>query len=146
MTWTYGISLAADKDKVRFLCGDTDTTNQQVSDEEIAGNLAMNSSDIYRAGAAICRHLAARYSREANITIGQRRVELAARSKAYADRATEIETQGNLAGRTPIPYAGGISVADKERQEANEDRVAPFFTRDMGEFSFPSVTSTGSDD
>ena len=41
MTWTYGgapgtTSSATRRDAVRLLVGDTDTTDQQVSDEEIA--------------------------------------------------------------------------------------------------------------
>lgn len=55
MTWTYtNTPGSVPRDAVRFLSGDTDTTNQQVSDEEIAWLLTEWNADVYLAAAAVC--------------------------------------------------------------------------------------------
>lgn len=130
MTWSYNIALATEKDRVRFLAGDTDTADQQVSDEEIAGLLSLYGG-AHRTAAAICRHLAARLGRYADTQIGQLRVSLSARARGFADRADELEAQAAVVGSVPVPYAGGLSIADKQAREDNTDRVRPLFTRDM---------------
>jgi len=53
MTWTYGgapgtTTSATRRDAVRLLVGDTDTTDQQITDEEIAFGLSQ-ASEIGRA-------------------------------------------------------------------------------------------------
>lgn len=132
MTWTYTNTLLTDKDKVRFLTGDTLTGDQLVSDEEIAGILLMHSN-VYGAGAAVCRHLATRFSRQADSAIDDMRKSLSQKATAYAARAEELDDQASSAtGVTsiPMPFAGGISVSGKQARRENTDRVSPAFTRD----------------
>lgn len=66
MTWTYsGDPSDSDKDAVRFLVGDTDTTDQLISDEEIAYLLVVhNGPGMAAVGAA--RAIAAHFSRLVN--------------------------------------------------------------------------------
>jgi len=68
MTWTYGgapgtTTSATRRDAVRLLVGDTDTTDQQITDEEIAFGLSQASDDIYNANAPLCRALTAKHAR-----------------------------------------------------------------------------------
>lgn len=137
MTWSYDPSLSTDKDRVRFLSGDTDTSDQMVSNEEITGVLSMYTDNIFRGAAAVCRHLASKFSRQADQEIDDMRKALSQRAKAFADRASELDAQassGVTASSMPTWYAGGISVADKELQNEDTDRVRPLFSRDDMEF------------
>lgn len=147
MTWSYSTALATDKDRVRFYTGDTLSVAQQVSDEEIAGVLAMHSN-VYVAAAAVCRHLAARYSALADIAIDDMRKSLSQRSAAYASRAGELEAQATSSSGSgsvaPRFFAGGISTSGKQVRQDNGALVQPLFSRDA--MDFQNSLTTGDDD
>lgn len=135
MTWTYSGDPATNaRDSIRFLVGDTDTNDQLVTDEEIAwtNNQVTGSdtatTDLYTVAYRVMLAIASKFSRLANQAIGDMRVDLSQK----ADNArTQAEQLRILAGRenlVPVPYAGGISVSDKDIDRANPDRVDPFFT------------------
>jgi hypothetical protein len=137
MTWTYAVaSLVADPMmQVRYLVGDTRSSDQQVQDEEIGFALAQRPG-IYGAAALVCRSLAAQLSREADTVDQNLRTTLSARASAYARRAAAYEAQMSARGGI-TPYAGGISVADKTVQDANTDRVPPQFDLGMEDNRLP---------
>ena len=57
MTWTYtGDPNVSDRDKIRFLIGDTDTNDQLVNDEEIEWALT-EAGSIYQAAHDLCTQL-----------------------------------------------------------------------------------------
>jgi hypothetical protein len=130
MTWSYNTSLSATRDQVRFYAGDTDSAAAiTLSDEEILGVIAM-AGGARSAAALVCEHLAQRYA-----TVGQtlrddigQEVDYGTRAQFYADRAKTLRA---MVGLTAIPFAGGISTAQKETQEADSDRVEPAFTVDV---------------
>ena len=135
MTWTYSGDPATNaRDSIRFLVGDTDTNDQLVTDEEIAwtNNQVTGSdtatTDLYTVAYRVMLAIASKFSRLANQAIGDMRVDLSQK----ADNArTQAEQLRILAGRenlVPVPYAGGISVSDKQIDRDNADRVDPFFT------------------
>jgi hypothetical protein len=66
MTWTYsGNPAANDRDAVRFLVADTDSTDPLITDEEIAYLVALYSeAPLAAVGAA--RAIAAKFSRESD--------------------------------------------------------------------------------
>ena len=120
MTWTYnGDPASSALSAIRFLIGDTDTADQLVTDEEIAwlntesGDTPTSLTALYKASAAAARAIAAKFS------------PLAAQAAADAG--------------VPIPFAGGISVADKTNREADTDRVEPFFKTNQ----FSNTTDPG---
>jgi hypothetical protein len=57
-------------------------------------------------------------------------------AKAYTIKAVEFETKSTLSGAA-LPYAGGISLSDKEMQELNTDRALPQFTKGMTDNFLP---------
>lgn len=132
MSWTYDTALSTNKDKVRFMLGDTESGDALLSDEEISAQLT--SEGTVRAAAIACaRALAARFARKAQqITddIGAS-VRYGDRAQAYRDLADELRRSGALLA--VAPFAGGISVAAKQAQVDDADRVAPAFTRDLHE-------------
>ena len=131
MTWSYDpTTLDTNKtNQVRFLAGDTESTDPLVQNEEIVFALTQRNS-IYGAAAIVCRTIAAKFSRQADTVDRDLRDTLSSKAKAYAMRANEYEVQAK-ARSGALPYAGGISIADKVQQELDLDRVPPSFNREM---------------
>lgn len=126
--WTYsGDPAVSTKDKVRFLIGDTDESDQLVLDTEVAAAVTARGSS-YGAAAHICRALASKFARRVDTSIDGMRLSYAQRVKAFFDMAKDYDRQALwLGGANPI-YAGGISLADKQLAEDDPDRVTPAFT------------------
>lgn len=143
MTWTYGGDPSAnDRDEVRFLLGDTDTTDQLITDEEIA--YAITQAATNRGAAALCaRAVAASFARRADRTVGDLRISYSQQHKQYLELAERLESEAAYA---VTPYAGGISKDDKETQEELEDRVDPAFRIGMQDNPRHSQTQRDPDD
>lgn len=137
MTWTYDPSQLSTSAfmQVRFMIGDTLTGDQQIQDEEIQFALTLDPS-IWRVAATCCRSIAAQLSRQADSVQGELRTLYSSRSKAYATRAASYENTAVARGGG-LPYAGGISIADKLQQEQNSDRVDPQFQIGMDDNLIP---------
>jgi len=121
MTWTYsGNPSLTTRDAVRFLVGDTDNVNQLVTDEEIAYALAQEGS-AYIAAALIARGLAGKFSKYVDQSVGDLSISYSQRVTQYNDLAKRLEAQGSSS--LGIPFAGGISQADKTTREEDTDRV-----------------------
>ena len=129
MTWTYGGDPSANaRDQVRFLIGDTDTGDQLLQDGEVNYCLGAEPNPML-AGARACEAISAKFARKVDRAVGDLKLQASQRSKQYRERAEELRRQGGLFFATP--YAGGISISDKEATEADTDRVKPFFFRGM---------------
>lgn len=142
MTWTYsGDPASSPGDAVRFWIGDTTEATQQLSDEELAYLLTLAGGNVLQAAVAGCLQLANRYSSQVDFAVEtELRVDLSQRAAAYAKRAQELRDQSKIpgfGGLVPVPYAGGISVSDTQRQEQDGDRVPPGFV--VGIMSAPGT-------
>lgn len=132
--WTYtGNPSSSNKDAVRFLCGDVDDGDMQVSDEEITFAVA-DEGNVYAAAAVICEHLSARWAREASRSINagaglSTSINLSERSKAYAQKAKDLRVRASTSAG--MVYAGGISQSDKEANQDDTNLVPPAFFRGM---------------
>ena len=136
MTWTYGgdpsaSALAA----IRFLTGDTDTNDQLINDEEIAWtNNQVTGSDtattaLYEVSYRVMVAIASKFSRLADQSVGDLKVDMFQKATNDREQAALLKQQALREGNTPTPYAGGISVSDKEIDEDNSDIVQPYFSR-----------------
>ena len=126
MTWTYGGDPSANnRDEVRFLSGDTDTTDQLVTDEEIAYAVA-ETSDNKLAAAIICEALAAEFARYVDHVNGPAAEKASQRVKHYETKAAKLRRQ---AGGAAKPLFGGQSLADKDTLNSDTDVPQPFFYR-----------------
>lgn len=126
MAWTYsGNPGSCQKDMVRFLISDTNTSRQLVQDEEIEW-LITQEMNVYMAAAAACRSLIIKAG-------GVRRKRISDFDISY-DVQFYSRTMADLTARGSshqIPYAGGISVADKMAQQDNPDAVTPAFVKNL---------------
>ena len=130
MSWSYsGNPALSTLDKVRWLVGDTDTTDQQLSNEEINAALADASDNPYAAAVICTRALISRYSRLVTKSVGDLSISYGDMAKNYRSLLGDLNQQATL--QLCTPYAGGISVADKEIDEGDSDMVKPFFKRGM---------------
>lgn len=147
MTWSYNFPLTANKDKVRFLIGDTDTNDHHVEDEEI--NYALESEGgVKPAAALICWSQAAKYAKQADKEVDDLRIYYSQKSEAFRELAEQFTSQSSAAAAlTVIPSAGGISKTQKQAMEDDTDRVEPAFTRDSMKELFirPEVDSNNQD-
>ena len=130
MSWSYSKDPQANnKDHVRFLIGDTDSTSEQLSDGEVNHTLAESSSSVYPAAILCTDALIAKYTRLVDKSIGDLRISFSQRVAHYKSlRETLRNRSGILAA---APYAGGISVSDKNAVKLDTDRTKPAFARGM---------------
>jgi hypothetical protein len=138
MAWTYD---ASDLDKttatgrrnvVRLLVGDTNTSDQQVQDEEIVFSLSETNNNVYSAAGWVARTISGKYSRQ--VTIGlddQLTAEYSVLSSNYALLADRLEYQGKKTSGSMGMIGGGISKTDVDAVRQNSDRVTPAFRKDQ---------------
>lgn len=138
MTWTYdgapGTSDAAGRrDSVRFLVGDTDTNDQQVTDEEITFALNSAADDVYLAAAITARAISGKYARRVDTSVESIRSSYSQLRENYLKLAQRLEKQAKKYGSVGmgVPVAGGISVSEIDSNEENSDRPDPAFRRRM---------------
>lgn len=126
--------MPRDIDKVRFYVGDTDTTDQLLTDEEITFALAEGGS--IRAAAAICAdRKAAQYARLADLKEGQLSITYSQRFKQM-QALSEAITAGATLADPAMPSAGAIFVADKQATEESTLLVRSSFAVTMLDSEF----------
>ena len=136
MTWTYSPVLPFSvRDQIRLLIYDTDTNDQLLQDEEIDTIAALEVGDttapynVFRVAAECARRVAGSFSRQGDQTDGTVRVAFSTRASDYRTLAKELYARSRRSGFQP--YAGGISISDKQANEDDTDRTRPMFTREM---------------
>ncbi len=133
MSWSYsGNPGDSDKDQVRFLIGDTDTTDQQLSDEEILWAIS-EEGNVYFAAARCALALASKFARLVDKEVGDLSLDYSQRQKAYQDLADELSESATL--RSATPYQGGQTHSDKRIDQDDPDNVQPAFQK--GQFDYP---------
>jgi len=144
MSWSYdatalGTSTAAERlNSVRYLVGDTDTSDQQVQDEEVTFALSQVGDNIFYAASFVADNLSAKYSRLVDTKLdGALSSKYSDLTKNYRLLASQLRQQGQRysGGALGISF-GGITVSGINTNRANTDRVQPSFRRDR--FRFPT--------
>lgn len=128
MSWSYDPNLSTDRDRVRFLIGDTDTNDQLLSDEEL--DYLLTQYSVYEAAAVACEAIAAKYARKADKEVGDLSIKWSQVSDQYTKKAQELRKQAKVSNPA-VPFAGAISISQKETVEADADRTIPAFSRDQ---------------
>lgn len=128
MAFTYADTPATvPLDAVRLLTGDTDSGDPLLTDAEVAYYLAENGDNTYKAASEACKAIAAKLIRLPDIKTG--RVQITNKDRARDFLALAKTLADKFLAGSVAPYAGGISKADKQTQEDDDDRVVPFFAR-----------------
>jgi hypothetical protein len=131
---SYTNTLPTNKDKVRLLIGDTDTSAEMLVDNEINAVLALQPTVTF-AAAACADAIAAKYARKVDLSIGATSVSLSQRAEAFRDLAARLRAggAGSLPGGdgTGVPgvsmFVGGTSVAVNDTHADDADEVPPSF-------------------
>lgn len=132
MTWSYsGNPGYSGKDQVRFLVGDTDKTDQLLTDAEIEWTLQRYNNAPMNAAIRCCESILSKFARMVDESVGEVKISFSQRMKSYAMTLTMLKSR--LATEDTSFYAGGISKSDKRAQEQNSDRVKPDFRKHMME-------------
>lgn len=138
MTWTYD-SSDLDKDTsagrvnvVRYLVGDTNTSDQQVQDEEITFALTESNDDVYYAASFVAGTIASLYARKVDIELDTAIKEsLSGLSKQYRDLSAQLRQTAQVkSGGGLGSFGGGLTVTSVEAKRANDNLIKPSFTRD----------------
>ena len=140
MAWSYsGDPADSALDAIRFLIGDTDTNDQLLDNEEIqwTNNQVTGSNSattaLYEASYRCMIAIASKFSRLADQSVGDLKVDLFQKATNAREQAKLLYAQASREGNVPTPYAGGITVSDKQIDEKNSNIVQPVFQR--GQFT-----------
>lgn len=102
MTWSYADPSNA-KDEVRWLVGDTDTNDQQISDEEIAYVLTVHVKVTgvvnYIAAAVVADAIASKYARKRQRQLGSLSASDQQMFDHYVQKAEELRLMAATGGR-----------------------------------------------
>ena len=74
-----------------------------------------------------CVTIASKFSRLADQAIGDMRVSMSQKAKAYREQAAYLLEMAGREGSVPTPFAGGITISDKEIDLDNSDLVRAGF-------------------
>lgn len=119
MTWTYVDPNNNARDKVRFLIGDTDSTEPLLSDEEIAFTISEAGGSVYQGGHDACYAIAAKFSRMAQSkSVGDLSISYADRAAAYAMQAMRLLELGARREPPRVWVAAGALVRADARTDA----------------------------
>lgn len=130
MSWNYsGDPSKSPLDELRFTIGDTDKSEQLLLDGELNFLISKSNGSIPGAAIRACEMVMAKYARLADESVGQVKISYSQKAKAYREMRDDLRQRQAI--DDCVPYAGGISNADKQGNQGNSDRVAPAFTKDM---------------
>ena len=148
MAWSYsGDPDSSALDAIRFLIGDTDTNDQLLANEEISWTNSQitgsttSTDSLYTVAYRCMITIASKFSRLADQAVGDMRVSMSQKAKGAREQAKELKRLAESEGGTPTPYAGGITVSDKEIDLDNSDLVKPYFR--SGQFANTSDWGAG---
>jgi len=127
MAWTYTNDPAnVALDRVRFMIGDIDADDPQITDEELNWLISDEGSEISAAIAAV-RNLIAQYARLVDKSVDGLSISYSQRRDNLKELMATLKAR--QASRKAVPFAGGISQSQKDDVKDNSDRVKPRFRR-----------------
>lgn len=147
MAWSYdetdlGTETASGRlNAVRLLIGDTDTSDQQIRNEEILFALGQSGNNVYSAASWACRTIASKYSRLVDTDLdGQLSEKYSQLQAHYKSLASDLEFQATKVGASLGFVAGGLSKSNMKAVESNTDRAGSRIRRDQ--FRYQEIYSS----
>ncbi len=120
-------------DAVRLYLGDT-AAPFALTDEEIEFFLVAADAETLPAAVLGARAMAARFSKLVDASVGDVRKSYSQQYKHFAEVADKLaaDVDAVTAGEAvPVPWAGGISWAERDANAADGDLVPAYFTEGM---------------
>lgn len=146
MSWSYsGDPSSSVLDAIRFEIQDTNSAAPLLDDGEIkyaireeVPSSTPSQGEVFAAAARCCETLSRRFAAQADTQFGSIKTTYSKQAEVYAERAKELRkrAQGSHA-----PFAGGLSVSEKESRESETDRMTARFK--IGQFQRGSSSSDG---
>lgn len=114
--WTYdGDPMGDRKDEVRFLVGDTDTTEQLVTDEEVNFVLSqyppVTGKPAWLASAHVADGIAARFARRADRSVGPLSISAKQQRDHYVELAASLRVLYATNGLSSVAGMGAVKAA-----------------------------------
>ena len=128
--FNYQLPISTNRDRVRFLIGDTSSARPLLDDAEVVHALSLASDNILRAAAYACDSIAAKLTRESGISVQGINVTRSTSAEGYKKLATEYRARSKSFG----PNAGFWILKDPEEKAAylaNKNLIAPAIRREM---------------
>ncbi len=131
MTKTYNSSLGKDKDKVRFLIGDSDTGDLILQDEEIEW-LLDTEHNIYMAAGEAADKAASKLRRLGiqDLKVGETRIRYD-RSLEIREKVSRLRDRGRA---HQLVDAGGVFLSDRTDMEGDSSLIQPGIKRGMTDY------------
>ena len=130
INFTYALPIEADRDRVRFLVGDTNAARPLLDDAEIAHALSLATNNIFRAAAYACDSIAAKLTRESGVSVQGISLTRSTSAEGYKKLATEYRARSKTFG----PNAGFWVLkdpAEKAAYLADNNLIPPAIRREM---------------
>lgn len=127
----------ADKEKVRILLGDTDTSDLLLTDAQIYFFLFENAN-VYTAASKAAGAIQSKFSRLADTTIESVSVKYSQKADNYAKLSQDLKSQAEEEDLV-LPSVLGVSIDAMNDARDNTDRPTPKF--EMDRFSNPQYNS-----
>ncbi len=148
MAFTYaGDPSASALAAIRFLIGDTDTNDQLLQDAEIEWvNNQITGSDsstdsLYTTSYRCMITIASKFSRLADQSVGEMSVSMSQKAAGARAQAKELKALATREGDVPTPYAGNITISDRDIDRDNSDLIQPWIK--AGQFGNTSSWGAG---
>ena len=134
MAWTYsGDPASSDRDAVRFLIGDTDSTDQLLQDAEVSFCIAQAGPNLYQAAHDAAYAIASKFSRMATSkSVGDLSLSYSDRAKAFFDLANELLELG-ARREPPTPWISPSNIVRATDKTVPPSNGTEFYT---GEFDY----------
>lgn len=118
---------------VRFLIGDTDSSDYAITNDNISFALTQAGDDVYVAAAICARALAAKYANLVDTKFEGISSDYSNLRDNYYTLAQKLESQAKKYGSKGFgaPIAGGLTYSDIRGNDQNDDRVQPKFKQDQ---------------
>ena len=142
MSFSYsGNPSNSPKDEVRFLVGDTNPNSFNLHDAEIKYMITTEGT-VLAAAVAGSLAIASRYAKLIDESVGNVSKSYSQRFEHYTLLSGQLRRRN--AEKSVLPYASGISEADKETLETDTDNVRSAFTKNLHDS--PGVVNPANDD
>jgi hypothetical protein len=146
MSWNYsGDPSTSTKDAVRYYVGDTDTNEQLVQDEEINFVLNNEGGRVLQAAHFVAQTIMAKLAKKVDVTDKSSGMAIRRSLKFQQYKELVASLRKKIAIHLSTPYLGGESVADKQSNEDDTDRLQPAFTRALHDVPGTNINPTDTD-